>query len=151
MKLIDSIYFQVMLKSGTLSTVSDNKAVEFVDSGTGFSTVNNVSRFFTLIFIFIFVLAITYFTTKYIANLQKGKNISGNIRILETSRITQDKYIQIVKIGEKYVAIAVAKNGVTKLAELSEEELKLPEIEADGSKGFRDILNRFTKKNDSDQ
>ncbi|MGN0346456.1 MAG: flagellar biosynthetic protein FliO [Lachnospiraceae bacterium] len=151
MNILDSFYIQFMLKSGTLSTVSDNQTVEFANSGTGFSTVNNVSRFFTLIFIFIFVLAITYFTTKYIANLQKGKNISGNIQILETSKISQDKYIQIVKIGEKYVAIAVAKNGVTKLVDLNEDDLKFPATETDGSKGFRDILNRFTKKNDSDQ
>ena len=56
----------------------------------------------TVLLIFVFVIAITLFTTKYVANYQKVQNAGKNIEVLETYRISQSKYIQIVKIGAKY-------------------------------------------------
>ena len=47
----------------------------------------------------------------------------SNINILETMRISNTKYIQVVKIGSKVFAIAVAKDTVTYLCELNEDEL----------------------------
>lgn len=98
----------------------------------------------TVLFIFAFVIAITLFTTKYIANYQKVQNAGKNIDVLETYKIAQTKYIQIVKIGAKYVAIAVSKDTVTLLTELQEEQLTFPEIENQG-KSFKEVLASFKK------
>ena len=98
-----------------------------------------------LLIIFIFVLAVTYYVTRFVGNYQKNKLSGSNINILETMRIANNKYIQIVRIGNKYLALAVCKDTVTMLTEIPEEELKLSE--GTSMAGFKDILNRVQKKN----
>lgn len=82
--------------------------------------------FFQLIgvlFIFLFVLVITYFTTKWIAGYQKGAMYNKNIKVIETFRVNNNKFIQIIQIGEKYLAISVCKDTINVLTELTEEQL----------------------------
>lgn len=100
----------------------------------------------TVLLIFVFVIAITLFTTKYVANYQKVQNAGKNIEVLETYRISQTKYIQIVKIGKKYVAIAVSKDTVTLLTALEEGDISFPETAGEG-KSFKEILASLKKTN----
>ena len=93
-----------------------------LDSRNG---INSFAQFLTVLIIFIGVLALTYFTTRWVASYQKGKMMSGNIQVLETFKITQNKYIQIVRIGEHYFAIAIGKDNITMLGELSEDEIHI--------------------------
>lgn len=100
----------------------------------------------TVLLIFIFVIAITLFTTKYIANYQKVQNAGKNIEVLETYRISQTKYIQIVKIGKKCVAIAVSKDTVTLLTSLDEGDVSFQRDEGE-TKSFKEILASLKKTN----
>ena len=68
------------------------------------TTVKSVAQLLTLLLIFAFVLGITYFTTRYVANYQKGKMIDSNIKLMDAARLSQNKYIQIVQIGKKVTA-----------------------------------------------
>lgn len=86
--------------------------------------VNSVAQFFTVFIIFLFVLAITYFSTKVIAGIEKKRMICGNMELLDALRISNNKYLQIVKIGERYLCIAVCKDTVTMLLELKKEDIK---------------------------
>lgn len=82
--------------------------------------------FFQLIgvlLIFLFVLVITYFTTRWIAGYQKGAMYNKNIKVIETFRVNNNKFIQIIQIGEKYLAISVCKDTINVLTELTEEQL----------------------------
>lgn len=107
------------------------------------SGVDSFVQFITVLVLFCAVLAITYLTTRYIANFQKLKAEGGNIAVLETCRVAPNKYIQIVKLGKKYIAVAVCKDTMTKLAELSEEELVFSENQnGDVIAGFADILEK---------
>lgn len=114
-----------------------------LDSNTG---INSVAQFFTVLLIFIGVLALTYFSTKWIATYQKGKMFSNNITVIETYKITANKFLQIVKIGGKFFAIAIAKDSVTFLGELSEDDLTLPEVSGESiSPDFSAILEKAKK------
>ena len=53
--------------------------------------------------------------------------MSGNIQVLETLKITQNKYIQIVRVGNHFYAIAIGKDTMTLLGELSEDEIHIQE------------------------
>lgn len=110
------------------------------------SKLDGYVQLITVLLIFVAVLALTAFTTKYIANIQKQTGMSGNLEVLETIRISNSKYIQLVRIGETYVAMAVCKDTVTKLCEISAEQLK--EISSEGSVGFsfKEILNSVMHK-----
>ncbi len=106
------------------------------------STGNSVLQFFTVLLVFIFVLGITFFTTRWIANYQKKQTKGKNIEVIEQSRVGQNKYIQIVKTGDKYVVIGIGKNEITMLTELDSDEIKLPK---DGETEGLDFKQAFMK------
>lgn len=108
--------------------------------------------------IFAFVLVITYFTTKWIGGYQKQQMSGRSFQLVETVRIANNKYVQILKLGEVYLVVAVGKDEVTMLAKLTEEEIGLTEEQLVGSlqmntqESFQETLEkireRFSKKQD---
>ena len=46
------------------------------------------------------------------------------MELLEAIRLGNNKYIQVVRLGEKYLALAVCKDTVTVLCEIPREEWK---------------------------
>ncbi len=91
------------------------------------SKVDSVVQFFTVLIIFVFVLGATWLTSRYIAGFQKGKMRGNNFEMIDSFRISQNNVVQILRIGQRYVAVAVCKDTVTLLAELSEDEIVIPE------------------------
>jgi len=112
--------------------------------------IESFVQFLTVFFLFCAVLAVTYLTTRYIASLQKQKQEGNNISVVETCRIAPNKYVQIIKAGQKYIAVAVCKDTVTKLTELSEDELIFFEqnenISSDFARIFEAMKQRKQKK-----
>lgn len=104
------------------------------------SGIETAAQFFTVVLIFVFVLAITYILTKWMANYQKGKSTNANIELIEVSKINGNKYIEIVRCGEKYLAIAVCKDTVTLLCELNKDQIKFEDIS--DNKGFKELLEK---------
>ena len=100
-------------------------------------------QFITMLLVFIVVLAATYFFTRWMAGFQKEKTSTGNIEVIETARISTTKYIQIVRIGQKYMAIAVGKDEVTNLGEISREDLIFREDKPEDNLNFKDILEKI--------
>lgn len=110
------------------------------------SGVNSFIQLISVVAIFVLVLVVTYFSTKWVANFQKTKMDGSNIKVLETMRISNTKYLQIVKIGSKCFAIAVCKDSVTFLGDLKEEELVFDQVSAKSqSESFKAILDKFKK------
>lgn len=104
--------------------------------------VNSFLQLLTLLFIFIFVLGITWFFTRWMASLQRGKIFGTNIEVVETYKLTVNKYIQIVRTGDKYLAIAICKDTVTMLAEIPAEQIHLPENVGDSMPDFKKIFEK---------
>ena len=82
------------------------------------------AQFITVLLIFVVVLGITAVVTKWMASYQKQQSRNENIEVIETTRIANNKYIQIIRAGEKYMVIAVCKDTVTMLGEIPEDTLK---------------------------
>ncbi len=113
--------------------------------------IDAAAQLITLVFIFIFVLALTYFITRLVGNYQKTKMAGSNIQIIETQRISNSKYIQIIKIGKKYFAIAVCKDTVTYLCALDGEDLIDNSLTTEfHSDSFKAILDKFKKDKPED-
>ncbi len=106
---------------------------------------NSYVQFIAILVIFVAVLAITAFTTRWIANYQKQTGMGTNIEIIETTRISTNKYIQIVRVGQTYMAIAVCKDTVTMLGEIPAEQMNLCHSSSGGS-GFRELFEKALKK-----
>ncbi len=112
-------------------------------------TSNNMdgyAQLITVLLIFVVVLGITAVTTKYIANYQKHSGMNANIEILETIKVSPTKYIQLVRIGDTYVAMAVCKDTVTKLCEIPKEQLKIKAPNETEGKTFQEMLSSVLRK-----
>lgn len=108
-------------------------------------STNGIAQFLTVLIIFIFVLAITFLSTKWLANYQKSHTAGTNIKVIETVRLTVNKYIQIVKVGDKYLVVAIGKDEVTFLCEINPEELHLPEATSGSRPDFASVLEKIKK------
>lgn len=113
---------------------------------TAVSKIDAVVQFITVLVIFIGVLALAAFLTKWIAKYQNIKISNRNIQVIETERIAPNKYVQIVKIGSKYVAVAITKEHVTMLSELNEDELEFKEDLPDEKLSFQSFLDMAKKR-----
>ncbi len=76
-----------------------------------------------ILLIFLFVLVLTYLVTKWIAGYQQGITLHRNIQVMETFRVNNNKFIQIIQVGKKYLVISVCKDTINVLTELTEDQL----------------------------
>ena len=118
---------------------------------TEFDGTDSFAQLITVFLIFIFVIGLTYFATKFVGNYQKTKLAGNNIQVLETFRISNSKYLQIIKIGEKYFAISVCKDTITYLGDLNAEDLVFRDAPKEFKlQNFKDILDKFKKDKPED-
>lgn len=111
------------------------------------SRLDNFLQFLGALLILVFVLALAYFVTRWIGNYQKVQMKNRNMQVIETMRIANNKYIQIVKVAEEYLAISIAKDRIELLAKLGEksiENLHMPEDSQPES--FQEILKKLRGK-----
>lgn len=97
------------------------------------------------ILIFIFVLAITYFVTRWIGTYQRKQNVNRNMQIIETMRVANNKYIQIIRIAEVYLVVSICKDTMVTLAKLEPEDVDKLQI-PDGDnhiESFQEILKKI--------
>ena len=104
-------------------------------------------QFITVLLIFLFVLLVTYWVTRWTAGYQRSQTAHANMEVLETIRLSSNKYVQIVRIGRKYLAVAICKDTVTMLTEIPEQDLVFPDGNASKMLGFKDILEKIQNKN----
>lgn len=117
----------------------------------GSNGLESVVQLITVTIIFVFVLALTYFATRYIGNYQKSKLAGSNIQVLETMRISNSKYLQIIKAGEKHFVIAVCKDTITYLCDLNAEDLVFKNTSTElKTENFKAILDKFRKDKPED-
>ena len=104
----------------------------------------SLSQLITVILIFAFVLFITVFATKYVGSYQKMQGINRNLEVIETIRVTNNKYLQIVRAANKYIVIGIGKDEITMLTEIDEDELLRVSSEKGGNmkETFSEIISK---------
>jgi flagellar protein FliO/FliZ len=112
------------------------------------SDSNNVFQLIGVTFLFLFVLIITYVTTKLIGGIKAGTLTESNFKVIDTYKVTQNKYMQIIKIGSKYFVIAVCKDTIQLITELKEEDIVLKDRSSKVNTSFQDILKAIKKQNE---
>ncbi len=89
------------------------------------SDIQMIGRFICLFLLSAFVIFLAYIAARITGSYQSNVlNKQSNIRIVEAIRISANKTIEIVKIGERYFAIAVCKDNVSLLTELDASEIR---------------------------
>lgn len=107
------------------------------------SDIQMIGRFICLFLLFAFVLFLAYIAARITGSYQSNvMNKQSNIRIVEVVRISANKTIEIVKIGEHYLAIAVCKDNITLLSELDASEIREQEKTLEPI-DFKQILDKM--------
>jgi len=86
-------------------------------------TLDSALQLIGVLVIFVFVLVITWLTTKWMANFQRGRTTNRNLNVIESTRVGTNKTINLVKAGKKYFVVSAGKDEVHLIGELSEEDL----------------------------
>ncbi len=107
-------------------------------------------QFITVLLIFVFVLAITYLVTRWIGGFNRRQSISGNIEVIESARIAPNIFVEIVRIGKRYVALSVSKDSSAYICDVPEEDIVLREDGSVGGVNFSDILNKVRNRKDAE-
>ncbi|MBQ9199463.1 MAG: flagellar biosynthetic protein FliO [Lachnospiraceae bacterium] len=126
--------------------------------GNNYSGWHSFVNILSLLLIFVLVLVMAYFSTKFIAKYQSNNiNNKSNIRIIESYRLGNNKFIVIVKIGGDYYAIALGKEEVTFIDKLDADGLKLNQEgtsealdKTQGALSFKDVLSQIKNKKSKD-
>ena len=87
------------------------------------SSLESAIQLLGALLIFAFVLVITYFTAKWVGGYQKMSMCGKNLQIIESLKVAPNKFLCLVKAGKNYLVIAVGKDEVTLLTQLTEEQL----------------------------
>ena len=112
---------------------------------------DSLIQLIVVLVIFAFVLVMTVFTTRFIGGYQKLKMSNKNMQLIETLRLSNTKYLALMKVADKYVVIGVGKDEINKIIELDESEVPDIQLVEEGKpdrlvEGFQDILEKFKNK-----
>mgnify|MGYP004515203245 FL=1 len=97
------------------------------------------------------MVAITYFTTYWMAGFQKKKSTSKNLKVIETVNVGSNKFISIVEAGTEYLVVSIGKDEVRLLTKLTKEQLTDLSFETDINpvvmqESFQQILDKIKDK-----
>ena len=115
------------------------------------STGNSIFQFFTVILIFVLVLIVTIYTTRWMGKYQKNTFSKKNLEVCEAVRISNSKVIAVVRTGKsRYVVVGVGKDEVNFLTELSDDDIIPYEDDSDSyhKAGFSATLKNLLEKNE---
>ena len=114
---------------------------------SGYSGVVSVLKLIGLIIVCIIIIAASSYTTRFIGQKQMGNVGESNFKSVDVYRINQNKYLQIVQVGKKYFVIAVCKDTVTMLGELSEDDITFKKNIQ--KRSFKEILSKVSNNKEN--
>lgn len=125
--------------------------LELPQKTSGFSTSGGIGELIVLIIIFVLIIIACYYATKFIGGKQLKQMKHSNFTVLDTYRITQNKFLQLVRMGNQYVVIAVTKDSVLVITHLTEEEVIKPDNKTNEVASFKHILSDIVHKKKSEE
>ena len=115
------------------------------------SSMSSILSVISLILIFIFIVALAYFTTKFIAKYQNNSmNSRSNIRVIESFRMGSNKFVAIIEVSNNFYVIGVGKEEITLIDKLDSDSIsniKNGQMKEFGKKiDFKEILSQIKNK-----
>lgn len=107
--------------------------------------LDGIMTFLSLIFAFVLILGLAYVTTKVVASASFKKYKNRNMRLLEGMQLGPQKSLQLVKVGNKVLLLALTKDHVVKIETYMPHELNITDDEDTKQLSFQDIFNDMTK------
>lgn len=112
----------------------------------GYSSYSSGLELAGLLVVFIIIIAACYFVTRFVGGKQLAQQKNSNFTVLDTFRVAQNKYLQLIQAGKRYFVLAVCKDSITLVAELDKEDITYWREEGQIPKSFQDILSTMRRK-----
>lgn len=109
-------------------------------------TLGSIAQIFGMLVAFAVIVAAAYYVSKYFSKYALKTRENSNIKVVETSRVTTDKYLQIVEVGGRYFLIGITKTNISLISEVDGDKIKanLP-VETERF-SFKEFLDRAKSK-----
>lgn len=119
---------------------------------TAQNSIQSLFELLGLILIFVIVLVVCYYTTRFVAGRQLVQKKMGNFEVVETFPIAQNKYLQLIRMGNKYVVISVSKETINYLTEIDEDQVcQIQNSTPMSGKSFKEVLSGLVNKKEEQQ
>jgi len=123
---------------------------------SGISAVNGFAQLLTVIVIFIFVLFCTYVATKYTADFKRMQGFNSAFEVIDSISVGNGGFLELIRVGENYIVISVTKDNITKIMDLTEEEvLKIKDNKKTSKISFSSLMfkakSEIEKKGDHNE
>ena len=108
--------------------------------------LDGIAQLLTLILILIFVVLLAYFTVRFTGKFQENMLKNSNFKVVDTYRVSNSQYLQIVRVANKCVVIGISKDNITFITEVDEEQLKQRQNELPQNVNFSEIFTKLKEK-----
>ena len=89
---------------------------------------------------------LAYYATKKMAGARLRIGKPGNLRVIDSVNINAHAAVQIVKAGDKFLAVGVTRERITLLAEVDKEHISEPIVDDSIETPFSKVLSRFVQQ-----
>lgn len=105
-----------------------------------------------LLVLFVIILYSAYFLTNFLGKAQMNRYNNKQMKIIEVMSVSPQKTLQLIKVGEEYLLIAVSKNDIVFLKTVDKERLDETLLEEKGLPiSFKTILTKKLSQNSGER
>lgn len=112
----------------------------------GFSSTGSLWQMFGLVLLLIIILFAAYYTSKFVGKMTMGQLKNSNFQVIDAYRITPNKVLQIIKVGNKFLLIAITKDEINLITELDESEVFIKDTGTKEIQSFKQILDKLKNR-----
>lgn len=141
--ILDSILSQLKISPTPADSEAGNKVA--AGGSNSLSTWDSFIQMLGLVILLIVILIAAYYTTRFIGGIRQGQLKHSNFQVIDAYRISPNKVIEIVKIANKYVVIAIGKDTINYITELDESEVFIRTEQGNELQSFTQTLDKLKK------
>lgn len=112
----------------------------------GTSRFDSLLRLIGTLILFLVVIVFCFFVTRFVGGRQLAQQKNSNFTVLDTMRLAQNRFLQIIQVGNRYFVIAISKDQISLIAELQKEDITYWREAATGKMSFQDIFSSVRKR-----
>ncbi len=114
----------------------------------GASSYDSILQLVGLVVLLIVILVAAYYTSRFIGGIKLGQLKKSNFQVIDSYRVTPNKALQIVKIGNKFVVVAIGKDNINFITELDASEVIIRENHQGEKQNFKQIFDKLKNNNE---
>ena len=110
------------------------------------TTFDSAMQLVGLLLILFFILVAAYFTSKFVGKAKVNQYKNSNFKVIDSYKISQNKVLQLIQVGTKYLVISICKDTINVITELEETEILVSDPHPEKKVNFKEILEKFRNK-----